>query len=512
MVQGLRNRILLLSAVAVVAVLALLPTFTEGKLNANNWISKPISLGLDLSGGVHLVYQVQADEAIVSKLQGILNAVRSVLRTEKIAVVRAKVNGSENFEFTILTASVAPRVQKILETDFRDVSILDKGEEGSRYRFVLGMNDAQKERIKLEAINQSIETLRQRVDQFGVAEPLIQKVGHDRILLQMPGISDVEAVKRLVGSVARLDFRLIPLPGAAGTNTITLKDRSGIPVEVEDEILMSGDSIDDARVEIMTGQAEVHLKLTNEGRRTFARITTQNVDRQLAIILDGIVYSPPNINEPITTGDARITGGFSLEEARQLRIVLKAGALPAPLVVMEERTVGPTLGQESIEAGIKAIAVGFALIVLFMFVYYRKAGVVAISSMLLNMLLMLGMLAVFGATLTLPGLAGLALTLGMAVDSNVIIFERIKDEIRNGATRDAAVRAGFEKATSAIVDANLTTLLTGVILYFLGTGPIRGFAVTLSIGVLTTLFCATFAARLAFDVFELQGKDKQVSI
>lgn len=511
MTSDIQKRFYIFLATVVVAVLALLPSMTGGKLNAKNWISKPLSLGLDLSGGVHLVYEVESDEAIASKYQSILNSIRSSLRNEKIAVVRPKVNKSDNFEFSILTAAQAPKVQSKIESEYKEVTILQQGEEEGRYRFVLGMNEVQKSRIKSEAISQAVETLRERVDQFGVAEPLIQKVGENRILLQMPGVSDIEAVKKLVGSVAKLDFRLVARPGAT-SSTITLKDRSQIPVTLEDEILMSGDSVEDSRVELINGQVEVQLKLTPEGRRTFGRITTENVNRQLAIILDGVVYSAPNINEPITTGDARITGGFSMEEGRQLKIVLKAGALPAPLRVMEERTVGPSLGAESIRAGVVAIIVGFSAIILFMLVYYRKSGVVAIMSMVLNLLFMLGLLAVFGATLTLPGLAGLALTLGMAVDSNVIIFERIKDELATGVTRDAAVSLGFDKALSAIIDSNLTNLLSGIILYFLGTGPIRGFAVVLSAGILTTLYCATFVSKLAFDFFKLEGRDGQLSI
>ncbi len=509
--MNIRNRFLVLFGSIVLALLALIPTITKGSFNAKNWISKPLSLGLDLSGGVHLAYEVQTEEAVVSRLQNTLNSVRSALRTDKVAVVKAKVNGTENFEFTILTASLAPKVQQKLEADFKEVAILQKGEEGGRYKFVMGISDAQKERIKIEAVSQSIETLRERVDQFGVAEPLIQKIGTNRILLQMPGVSDVESVKKLVGSVAKLDFRLVPLSGSS-VPTIALKDRTGLPVNLEDEVLMSGESVENSLVDMSEGRVAVLLKLTPEGRRTFARITRENVDRQLAIILDGVVYSSPNIDEPITNGDARITGGFNMEEARQLKIVLKAGALPASLKVLEERTVGPSLGKESIEDGITAIASGFVLILVFMLIYYKKSGVIAMTSMFLNLLFMTGMLALFGATLTLPGLAGLALTLGMAVDSNVIIFERIKDELRIGVGRDAAVVSGFEKALSAIIDSNLTTLFSGIILYFLGTGPIRGFAVTLCVGILTTLYCATFVSKILFDYFEVKNSKGQLSI
>jgi preprotein translocase subunit SecD len=324
----------------------------------------------------------------------------------------------------------------------------------------------------------------------------------------MPGVSDVNAVKKVVGSVAKLEFRLVPSAAtAAGVGTTTLKDKQGAPVVVEDQTLMTGDSVVDARVDFdQSGQVEVTVVLSPIGAQTFARVTSENVGRQLAIVLDGIVYSYPVIREAITGGRASISGGFTTDEAKQLKVVLKAGALPAPLEVLEERTVGPTLGMESVKKGLLAMAVGFVVIALFMMVYYAKSGMIAVVTLVLNAVLMVAALSLFGATLTLPGLAGLALTIGMAVDSNVIIFERIRDEIRNGVGRDVAVHTGFDKAFGAIFDANITTLLSGVILYYFGTGPIRGFAVTLSIGVISTLFCAVFAARLAFDYFELKGK------
>jgi len=507
MSSEIKKRIIIFFAVIIVGVLFLLPTFTSGKLNGKNWFSKPLSLGLDLSGGVHLVYEVQTIEAVKSRLQSILNAIRAKLREEKIAVVRAKVNDQNQIEFSLLSDAFLDKAQKLIEDNYREVSIISKAKEDGRAKFVLGISQAQSDKIQFDAVNQSIETLRERVDQFGVAEAPIQKIGTNRLLLQMPGVSDIESVKKVVGSVAKLEFRLVSV-GGSDTGTVTLKNREGQPVVVEDEALMTGDAVENATAELINGQTEVHLTLTPEGRRTFSRITTDNTSRQLAIILDDVVQSHPNIEEPITGGNARITGGFTMEEGRRLKVVLKAGALPASLKVMEERTVGPTLGIESIKNGILAIAIGFIGIVIFMCFYYKKSGVVAVVSLFVNLLLLVAGLSMFGATLTLPGLAGLALTIGMAVDSNVIIFERIKDELKNGATRDAAVKGGFDKALSAIMDSNLTTLLSGAILYFFGTGPIRGFAISLSIGIVTTVYCATFCCKLAFDFFELKGRSE----
>lgn len=507
MTQNVKNRVIIFFSVIVVAVLFLLPTIFPQSLR-DNWLSHPISLGLDLSGGVHLVYEVQAHEAVASRLQSSATAIRGDLRDEKVPVTRARVNDRSELEITLLTARFVDKAKKVIEDEYKDLRFKEQVSDGSRMRLIYDTPEQNAARIEREAVTQAIETLRNRVDQFGVAEPVIQKVGDKRILLQMPGVSDIEAVKKQVGRVARLEFRLLPVPGST-TDTITLKDRDGSPVEVEEEVLMTGDAVDHAMAEPFQGQIGVGLTLTSEGGKTFRKITSQNVGRYLAIVLDKVVYSSPEIREAIGGGRASISGGFTtLTEASQLAAVLRAGALPASFKVLEERTVGPTLGQESIERGVSAILIGFALIIVFMGFYYRLAGLVAVSTLVLNVLLVVAALSAFGATLTLPGLAGLALTIGMAVDANVIIFERIREELLVGSGRDAAVSAGFDKALSAIIDSNLTTLLAGLILYYFGTGPIRGFAVTLSIGIVTTIYCATFVSRLAFDVFSLKSKDE----
>ncbi len=501
------QRAIILAAVTVAAVLCLLPTAFRDSFPAN-WFTRPLALGLDISGGVHLVYGVKAQEAVKSRLQALLVNIRSELRTKKIAVAQSAVTADNKLEVTLLTNSFLEDAKATVAEKLTDLTFSGVETEGSRPKLIYTIDPRMTQRIEHDAIEQAVETLRNRVDQFGVAEPLIQRSGEDRIILQMPGVSDVNAVKKVVGSVAKLEFRLVPSAATAGgVGTMTLKDKQGVPVVVEDQTLMTGDSVVDARVDFdQSGQVEVFVVLSPLGAQTFAKVTSENVGRQLAIVLDGVVYSYPVIREAITGGRASISGGFTTDEAKQLKVVLKAGALPAPLEVLEERTVGPTLGMESVKKGLLAMALGFVVISLFMVVYYAKSGMVAVVTLVLNAVLMVAALSLFGATLTLPGLAGLALTIGMAVDSNVIIFERIRDEIRNGVGRDVAVNVGFDKAFGAIFDANITTLLSGMILYYFGTGPIRGFAVTLSIGVLSTLFCAVFAARLAFDYFELKGK------
>lgn len=499
------QRSLILGAIVIAAIASLVPTVFPGNF-PKNWPTRPIAMGLDISGGVHLVYGVQTSEAVKSRLQSMLSGIRSKLRERKIAVAQSAVGSDNSVQITLLSDAFVEQAKTVVLDVAPDLSFSTQTVDGSRPTLIFSSTPAWAQKIEKEAVDQAVETLRNRVDQFGVAEPLIQRSGENRIILQMPGVSDVNSVKKVVGSVAKLEFRFLPR-GNSGLGTSTMKDKSGQPVVVEDQAQLTGDAVSDARVEFdQNGQVEVSLLLSSAGAQDFARITSENVGRQLAIILDGVVYSSPVIRSAITGGRASITGGFTTDEAKQLKVVLKAGALPAPLQVLEERTVGPTLGRESVQKGVLAMALGFGVIAVFMVFYYAKSGVVAVGTLLLNALLMVACLSLFGATLTLPGLAGLALTIGMAVDSNVIIFERIRDELRNGASRDLAVHTGFDKAFSAIFDSNVTTLLAGAILYIFGTGAIRGFAVTLSVGIATTLFCAVFVARLWFDRFELKGK------
>ena len=505
-----RKRLYVLIGVLVAGLLFLLPTFFRDKMPAT-WLSKPLSLGLDLSGGVHLVYEVQTNEALKSRLQSMANAIRSDLRKEKISVIRVRVTDDRLLELTFLGEGVADRARQKVEETYRDLIFKQKSQDEGRYLLTFSVNELFAQTVKRASVKQSIETLRSRVDQFGVAEPMIQQIGDERILLQLPGVSDIAAVKRVVGSVAKLEFRFLPV-SASASNRVMMKGKDGESIAVEDEVQMTGDAVDDARVAFEQGKVEVSLSLNTEGARTFRKVTAENVGRNLAIILDGIVKSSPRINEAIGGGRASISGGFTVEEARELAVVLRAGALPAPLTVLEERTVGPTLGAESIKSGILAIVASLVFIGFFMVMYYKKSGMVAIFSLVLNIFVVMACLSAFGATLTLPGLAGLALTVGMAVDSNVLIFERIREEFRHGVSRDAAVSAGFERALHAIIDSNITAMLSCLILYFFGTGAIRGFAVVTAVGIVATFFCAVFAARTMFELFELKGSDGKLSV
>lgn len=505
--SSLKQRLFTLIAVTVLALLMLVPSVFRDDMKTG-WFTKPLSLGLDLSGGVHLVYEVISEEAVKGYLQTVANNARAGLRGEKIAVWTSKAADNNSVEVVVVSSAHTEKAKTYIADNFKFLNFKEQSEDAGKPKLIYGITEEQTLKVKQDAIDRAVETLRNRVDQFGVAEPLIQRTGDKKIQLQMPGFSDIERVKKVVGSVAKLEFRLVPTSESA--NSITLKDRNGATVKVEDQVLMSGDAVDTAQVDVGSGQVEVSLALTTQGASIFRQITTENVGRELAIILDGVVYSSPRINEPIAGGRASISGSFTVEEGDTLSRILRAGALPAPLKVVEERTVGPTLGKDSIKSGVFAILGGFLAIMIFMVFYYKKSGVIAVFGLILNMVLILAVLAFFGATLTLPGLAGLALSLGMAVDSNVIIFERIRDEIRNKITKHLAISSGFDKAYSAILDTNVTVFLSALILYVLGTGMIRGFAVVLATGIVTTMFSAVFAARVAFDLMDLKGKELSI--
>jgi preprotein translocase subunit SecD len=369
------------------------------------------------------------------------------------------------------------------------------------------------------AVDQSLETIRNRIDQFGVSEPIIQRQGQQDILIQLPGIQDPERAKEIIGKTALLEFKLVddnanvedalkngPPPGdqilygygGKGEGSVGAEK---IPYVVQARTLMTGEYITDARVR-PSSQLQgpyVELILNSTGARLFEQITAANVKRRLAIVLDNRVYSAPVIQERISGGRASITGSFDIKEARDLAIVLRAGALPAPVEIVEERTVGPSLGQDSIRQGITSFIVGGALVVVFMVAYYKGAGLVAVVAVIFNIFYMLAILAGFQAVLTLPGIAGIVLTIGMAVDANVLINERIREELRAGRAVRSAIEAGYQNALPAILDSNITTFLSGVILFQFGTGPIKGFAVTLCVGILTTVITAVYLTRIYYD-------------
>jgi len=384
---------------------------------------------------------------------------------------------------------------------------------------VLALRPSEATRQKDSFVRQGVETIRNRVDQFGVAEPTIQRQGENRILVQLPGIQDPDRAKALIGKTAQLEFKLLDETGDVEkalqgqipegdellwqrTVERRTKQERKVSYLVRKRTLLTGDLLQsaDVRSDTNTGEWYVAVEFNRVGAKVFGDLTAENVGKRLAIVLDGNVHSAPVIRERIPSGQAQITGGFTPEEARDLAIVLRAGALPAPVVILEERTVGPSLGADSIRKGLISILASAAIVFAFMLVYYRLSGLIADAALLLNLLVLVATMAGFHATLTLPGIAGIALTIGMAVDTNILIFERIREELRVGKTVRAAIEAGFTRAFKTIIDTHVTVLVSAAILYQFGTGPVKGFAVSLAIGIAASLFTAVFFTRLLFDL------------
>ena len=522
-------RILLLAAFTIVALGLFLPSTPFSNLLPSVWNSSipKIILGLDLQGGMHLVLNVERDKAVENHVQRIKGSIEEALRDQKVPYRSVGMDGTLGIEIGVFNDQNAEVVKKAVEKEFPSLVSSALSEGTLTYTLL----EEEQERIKSWALSQALETIRNRIDKFGVAEPLIQKQGISEVAIQLPGLKDPERAIELIGKTAVLEFRIVDesmdpekalVQGAPFGSEVVFQNvgdpATGVTVKkpylLFKEVLMTGDSLSDARVSIDSQFNEPYVSLTfdSDGARTFERVTTKYVDKQLAIVLDGNVHSAPNINEPISGGKAQVSGSFTYESARDLAIVLRAGALPAPVEIIQNVTVGPTLGRDSIEAGLRAAALGFVLVLIFMVVYYRVSGVIADFAILLNIVMLLGAMAWLNATLTLPGIAGIILTVGMGVDSNVLIFERIKEELRGGRTPRSAVNAGYERAWWTIVDSNVTTLITAFVLFQFGSGPIKGFAVTLSLGILINLFTALVGTKVAFDIQNDKLRLRKLSI
>jgi preprotein translocase subunit SecD len=525
-------RTLLVVGLTAGAVLCVLPTVVQP---LPSWLGflkgAKVSLGLDLQGGTHLVLSVDIDQAVVNSLEINADELRRELRKAGVKAPKIERVGQTTLVVTI-PSEQRDKLVDIVGQQFPNFK-LDTAEtvEGNLVQQLVLQPDEVR-RIKQAALDQSLETIRNRIDQFGVTEPLIQRQGDRDIVIQLPGIQDPERAKELIGKTAVLSFKLVrdvnatpfakgeqPVP--AGTQVLYLlskgasgERRKGEPLLVESTTLMTGDVVSDARVRPgdLANSRTVSLDLNARGARLFEEITGANVGRRLAIILDDTVYSAPQIKERIPGGRAIISGSFTPDEAHDLAIVLRTGALPAPVSVAEERTVGPTLGEDSIAQGIRSFVVGGALVVVFMLFYYRFAGLLADLALVWNILFLVATLALFQATLTLPGIAGIVLTLGMAVDANVLINERIREELRLGKSPRAAIEAGYQRALPSILDSNTTTFLSGLILFQFGTGPIKGFAVTLCIGIASSLFTAVVGTRLIWDYMLTRRHVQRLSI
>lgn len=490
-----------------------------------------IQLGIDLQGGMHLVLEVEAKKAVESHLERVVEDLKHDLRKRKIRYLELNRYGTEGIGLALMREEDSIVFQDLAESNYSDFKIETDINKEKGLGLQLILNPEAKVRIMKMAADQALETIRNRIDQFGVREPDIRPQGNYRILIQLPGIKDPKRAIELIGKTALLEFKLVDeegnlesaLKGNIPPGREILYQVSGdwktdqkrkVPFLLKKRTLLTGEYITDARVQIETqfNEPYVSLSFNARGARLFERITGDNIEKRLAIVLDNHIYSAPVIRDKISGGKAQITGSFTMDEARDLAIVLRAGALPAPVKILEERTVGPSLGKDSIEQGFKSMLIGGLVVLGFMIFYYVFSGVIADLALLLNILFIMAGLAFFGATLTLPGIAGIILTIGFAVDANVLIFERIREELRLGKPARAAIEAGYSKALVTILDANVTTFIAALVLFQFGTGPIRGFAVTLSIGIVASFITAVFVTRVIFDYLYIYRRWKKISI
>jgi protein-export membrane protein SecD len=482
---------------------------------------KRVALGLDLRGGSYLLLEVDVAAAQRERLNSIVDNVRVALRDAKIGYTGLNVEG-DAIVFTIRDGDRFEDAKIALAKIDPDLTVTIGTDGAGKMQFSPQATDARRS----QAVDQSIEIIRRRIDQTGTKEPTIQREGKDRILVQLPGIDNPEHVKALLGKTAKLTFQLVdqtvPVDEARrgrmppGDEILPSEERAargGQPAYlVKKRVMVGGDTLTDAQATFQNNEPVVSFRFDAAGAKRFGDATKENVGKPFAIVLDNKVISAPVIREPILGGSGIISGSFTVQSASDLALLLRAGALPAPITILEERTVGPDLGADSIHAGAVASIVGVALVVVFMFLFYGLFGIFADIALFFNLCLMLGSLSLLGATLTLPGIAGIALTMGMAVDANVLIYERIREELRSGRTMLSSLEAGFTRAFGTILDSHVTTLVAGILLYWLGSGPIKGFAVTLSIGVLTSLFSAILVTRLQIVTWLRQWKPKEIPL
>jgi preprotein translocase subunit SecD len=532
-------RILFIGFTVIVAVVFFLPNTPLFSYMPQWWQKsmpgKGIILGLDLQGGLHLVYEVEGEKAVETSAEQYATLIRDNLAKRKIQA-DVKRNG--------LDITITPGTQAVSDILKNNYPLLDTTASGQSIVAKIGNKEAAK--IEDNAVDQALETIRNRVDQFGVAEPTIVRQGNRDIVVELPGVKDPRRAMDLIGKTAQLEFKIVDdespvaaqLPSSVqpGDEESVLRQfqdkvspddeilferrvnrETGVvsisPLLVKKQAALTGSLLNEAKVALDNiGQPYVSISFNAQGAKLFDQVTAANVKKRMAIILDNNVYSAPVIQERISGGSAQITGSFSMDEAKDLSIVLRAGALPAPLKMLQNVTVGPSLGSDSIHAGALAGIAGTIAVMLFMIFYYKFSGVIADFALILNIVLLFGAMASLNSTLSLPGIAGIILAIGMAVDSNVLMFERIRDEIRSGKTPRSSVDSGYHKAFWTIFDSHVTTLITAAVLFQFGTGPIKGFAVTLSLGVIINLYTALIGTKTIFDIINSRRDVKKLSI
>jgi protein-export membrane protein SecD len=512
--------------ILVVAVLLLGAVFAAPNLLSRDtadglpgWVpSEQINLGLDLQGGSYLLMEIDIDSVVRERLDTLVDSIRTELRKARIEYTDLSADG----------ASATFRVSDLQSVDVARVAIRDSISEfvmeaGADGIFRLQFNEQSLQDLRANVVSHSLEIVRRRIDETGTREPSIQRQGDDRILVQLPGLRDPERIKSLLGKTAKLTFRMVDESAAtdgsrvpAGSEILPSDelDPTGTPRRyiVKKRIMVSGDTLTDAAATFQDGQPVVSFSFDSVGAKRFGDATKENVGRPFAIVLDNMVISAPVIREPILGGRGVISGQFTVQQVQDLALLLRAGALPAPLTILEERTIGPGLGADSIAAGKIASVLGFVFVVVFMAAAYGLLGVMADVALAVNLILMLAVLSGLQATLTLPGIAGIVLTLGMAVDANVLIFERVREELSGGRGPVTAIDAGYRRALSTIIDSNLTTLIAALLLFQFGTGPIKGFAITLAIGLVTSMFTAIMLTRLMVVVWLRRWRPQRLAI
>ena len=484
----------------------------------DNWIDKKINLGLDLQGGSYLLLEIDNQPVIVQKLQNTVSILRKYFKDNNIFFKNLRIIEDESIVFEIENNQIE-QIKSLLED--KNGNINPYYSQYKSYQFDLLISDNQFQldfskfgliELKNSSLNQALEIVRRRIDEVGTNEPNIVKRGNDRILVELPGLDDPMRVKNLLGKTANLTFRFVTENSEEtfGSEKLPFEDGSD-EVIVSKRIVLSGDNLLDAKPKMdnQTNQTVVSFTLDRVGAKRFGKATTSGIGKRLAIVLDGKIISAPVIQDAIVGGSGIITGNFTFQSATDLALLLRSGALPAPLNIIEERTVGPGLGQDSIDAGIFALIIGFVLVIIFMLLKYKIFGLIANITLILNLFILVGLLTLFEATLTLPGIAGIILTVGMAVDANVLIFERIKEESINEKNQIIAFDNGYERSKTAVIDANITTLIAAIILFLMGSGPIKGFSVTLGVGIFTTLFSVYFIARLLTSIYVIKNKNKE---
>ncbi len=480
-------------------------------------IDKKINLGLDLQGGSYLLLEINSDPLLKEKIQSKVIPLKKLLKDNNLNYSNFQINKKDlTFlvndieKFELLLFSKKDNFLNPYLNNYNSFELDLEKLENKKVRVLFSKYGLLT--INNSALKQSIEIVRRRIDDVGTKEPTILQRGEKRILVELPGLKDPERIKNLLGKTAQLNFRLVSDNEEFGIDKLV--SENGEDLNVSKRIVMSGENLIEAQPSFNNQSSEptVSFTLDRLGAQKFGRTTSDNVGKRLAIVLDGKVISAPSINEPITSGSGIISGNFSFQEATDLALLLRSGALPTPLTIVEERTVGPDLGEDSIKSGITSLLIGFILVIIFMIYKYRLFGLIANLALMANLVMLLGILTILEATLTLPGIAGIILTVGMAVDANVLIFERIKEELKTEKSLIHAFDIGYSKAKITVLDANITTLIAAIILFTFGSGPIKGFAITLGIGIITTLFSAYFLARHLTSIVVLNNKEGKVNL